>query len=738
MWSPGQILFVAVGAVNKLNLFVIISSETFQGMGTPIGTCSQCHEGLVLLQVGASLNVTTPLDQGPERLSKHVLPAMLQKMFQRRQDVLASAMTLGSARGRIQASPGHDYQCATMSNICECDGIVKIGLDDRWSGFHSPEGGSITCNVNSFPNEVDPYPLHDKVCICRPQVYTCATEYLVPTAGCKECNMSDVCSCRGLVRMGYGTTWSAWRQSTGHVKCHADTFGGDPIPSQEGKICQCRPDHLAAPAATEFHNDAASDLVLRSILTVTVTYFIAFALLAVARTWNWWHAFPPGIFETILESTGFGCQQYAPILVVIFFLAQKRAEALAKTDHPGDWHLPSHALQIEIMLCAGSFVCVAIFHACGEWASIHGRPQATTRVWRRVTNVFAVIQYVTLCLVLFGIIMMKAPQTVVSISGQPVFEAGTTCVVVLAVSYVLAHVILHFFRNRDAYFYMQGGSFTSFGQEVAKLAATTMNFSPMLSVLLLCAEFSMDWETYDQADPKSEATWGSVCVVSILLQAFLSVITPWLSKAELREAPGGRPDMVSANKRIFVIASAIRWIAMALLYVGVQQICQAVLGLAAEPSMTRMVCSVVVTYFIVYLVLWITITLRSAYAGGFEPAIQAFMLAKDTASFAPMLAVLFLLAFVRAHNMTTVVSGEPGQPQPWSQSCMWVAVGAFIMMLVSCALAPVTAGKSWRSGKAEFSPFMLVLFNVSMVILYVDVICVIVGVFVLTPSTAGG
>lgn len=54
-----------------------------------------------------------------------------------------------------------------------------------------------------------------------------------------DCTMEKQCSCVGYVRLGYGGTWSSWKDVSGSIDCTNSVFGGDPVPGQ-AKECQCK------------------------------------------------------------------------------------------------------------------------------------------------------------------------------------------------------------------------------------------------------------------------------------------------------------------------------------------------------------------------------------------------------------------------------------------------------------------------------------------------------------------
>lgn len=317
---------------------------------------------------------------------------------------------------------------------------------------------------------------------------------------------------------------------------------------------------------------------------------------------------------------------------------------------------------------------------------------------------------------------------------------GTVCTEILAITYFLVYLVLHIFRNRDARVAAQGGRQTSFGLEVMKLAATAMNFAPMLCVLFMGSQIAADWAGVDL--PKSATMWMYICTLSVLLQVILVIAAPFLANADLKVVgPNGEVDFVTQSHDLFVCISIVRWAAMTALYIGVAVVCISLWNTDAAPSMTHSLYRFAFIYFSAYLVLWAAITARQLSEGGFARTIRVLSVAKDTVVFCPMLAVLFLESFVRAHSIENKYN-QPGEPQSYVQDFMFIgafALGAQLIMVCLAGFASTPRRDQMGAAtqdKTGLSPAFLFGFHLAMAVLYLSVIMVVYGLFTINSGNA--
>jgi len=505
------------------------------------------------------------------------------------------------------SSPSPDCPECTMNQTCSCDGYVKFGYGSQWSTWRiSP--GNITCTADNFG---DPYPHHNKICMCIQRTYTCATEWSTPTANCSECTMSDQCTCYGDVRFGYGTVFTPWQPVTGNIRCDASTFG-DPTPGQ-GKVCECQPTidmlNMYSPSYSGL------DGVTSCIIVVIITYFIAFS------AYNLIGSYYPGNLLPVLESLA-ATVRYAPMLSVLFFAAIKRAETLSE-GNPSAYNLPPEWLKVAIIICTAAFCAQAALYAFCE---IAGRSNSRSWAAQMLSDWFQVataLMYISILFVIFGVVFMHnlTPAYPQASWAQPAH--GTICTIILAVGYFTIHLSMHALNTMSVSCIT---SFPSFWLEIMRLCAITMSSAPMLSVLFMGAQISMDWDG-TQMTPKCEVCMY-ICTCAVLLQVILVIMTPSLTSAELQSS-GPRVEFVTMNQDVFMMISIVRWILMAAMYIGIVIVFLAIWKISAVPQMTLFLVRLSVVFFSVYATLWMAVSLQQVCQGGFSNVINLASAAKD-------------------------------------------------------------------------------------------------------------
>jgi len=112
------------------------------------------------------------------------------------------------------------------------------------------------------------------------------------------------------------------------------------------------------------------------------------------------------------------------------------------------------------------------------------------------------------------------------------------------------------------------------------------------------------------------------------------------------------------------------------------------------PPAPAVLCTLIlaVVFFITQLVIACCRTYKECTGREFPMIVAVMQAAATTVEFAPMLAILFLAARMRALQ-------HDGQPQDWAQNCMFMATGAMCVTTLLAVLVPVVMG-----GHIEISP----------------------------------
>lgn len=293
-----------------------------------------------------------------------------------------------------------------------------------------------------------------------------------------------------------------------------------------------------------------------------------------------------------------------------------------------------------------------------------------------------------------------------------------------------------------------------------------------------------------QIDPKhgNPQSWAQkcffLCTFSILVQALLCILKPFLAKAK----PVLQPGTVEAdtalelqNPAVGKVMTALEYICMFATYIGIAIVVYSIYviqhpeGHAKTPPVSpamQCVITLTVQYFLIYSVLFLCITAKSFVLGQHIPkpgqtleegpdeenssnsvralnkAIAIFDAARSTVMFAPMLSILFMGARMRALQLTKAKNGTippNAGPQTWVQDGMFLATWSVFVQLIMTMLVPILTGSRAEVGKdgivktpVNTPRYLAVIVEVvrylSLVFMYGGAVVVMYGVFVMEPN----
>merc|ERR1719473_1846375 len=281
-----------------------------------------------------------------------------------------------------------------------------------------------------------------------------------------------------------------------------------------------------------------------------------------------------------------------------------------------------------------------------------------------------------------GIFQMKPPKEIWGDNAPPVSPA-VSCVMNLSVQFFLVYLAVAVTRTM-----IQLGGATPFKlklEGVLTLAQYTVNFAPMLCILFVGARMRAL-----QIDPKNgnPQAWAQkcffLCTYSVLLQTLLVVVLPLIMDCRVKKGTSeGDVTFEGLPATMNMVITAIRYVALLALYGGFTAVIVSVFLIKNEkdPSLTppispAMLCVINLTaqYFVVYLCLFVFITLKQ-FTGGFSLLIALFEAGQKTVMFAPMLSILFIGARMRALQLTKATDGtippSAGPQSGRSKRCSW-------------------------------------------------------------------
>jgi len=293
-------------------------------------------------------------------------------------------------------------------------------------------------------------------------------------------------------------------------------------------------------------------------------------------------------------------------------------------------------------------------------------------------------------------------------------------------------------------------------QKILQTATLTVAFAPMLAILFLAYRMRVNQLTKNKGDPPE---WAQVCMYfctyAVLLMTLVVTVIPLFTGETISVDPktGQIPDDCEPFKMqaVAIAFTVLKYIILLMLYVGalavVYGICtfEPPAGTWPEgkkfPVAPAVQCTMILScqFFIVYGGIQIarSWTQFTGIAPNFTSKVEnALMTATASMNFAPMLAVLFIGARMRALNMDPV----NGNPQKWAQNCFFMCTYALLAQTCFSVAVPLVLQGEAKVGKCEgdmeytvenklFGTVLAIGRYVMMICLYIGAGCVIYSIF---------
>merc|ERR1719156_249039 len=468
---------------------------------------------------------------------------------------------------------------------------------------------------------------------------------------------------------------------------------------------------------------------------------------------------------------------YAPMVCMMFVGFRMRVLQLSKgTGNPQDWvRMSMQAVTYSILANTLLVLFVPLFTAKEVKTTKEGDldPEAAGPFESpALATIFNVVRYLTFLglyigfgAVCVGVFKYEPPAGVWDGPVPPVSPA-VACTMLLSCTFFFIYLLLAISRTYSQY--AGGQLFTSNFEMVMLRAADTLAMAPMLCVLFLAARMRAL-----QMDPigGNPQRWAQRCFYaasySLIAQTIMAAIVPLCLKAKALpkddktvegdvkyEFEGGNQGMLPKVLTVF------RFIIMLSVYACTTAVVCSVFTIVhpdgkelTPPLSPTMQCvlNLVFQYFLIYLLLWIFITVEDLSSGqiNLHAAKDAIESAKSTVQFAPMLCILFVATRMRALQMTA----NRGAPQGWVQDGMYLASWSVLIQFMMCLLMPVFTGKKYTPDsldgatkpKDEENLSNPMAAGVVTAIRYIALLsllggtaAVITGVILMTPETANG
>jgi len=498
------------------------------------------------------------------------------------------------------------------------------------------------------------------------------------------------------------------------------------------------------------------------VIILAVQYFIIYTSLAILRTVT---QYSKSIrVKKAKEAVEQMCSSitYAPALSVLFLATRMRAIQLTKGETE-KFQLPQPWVQYMMYACTCALPVQAIIvlvtalytppQKDGEGTKAKEddtEPQPvvpdppSVQMNSSLKVVLAVLHYACMvvlycgCIaVCVGSVVMTAPKQL-WLGKQPPVSTALSCTLALTCMFFLVYFawVCVWMVNRR-----KGKVDSDKLQKVMEAGKDAVNLAPMLAILFVIARMRAMQVDPLQGNPQPWAQRNmAVATVAMGIQVLAAILLPLFDK-------GGE------IKALKVTEVAVRQLAVLTVFCCALSVMLAVFIMHAPkgykhtpPVSTAMHCVITLTnlYFFVYFVVYVTKAVQEfiKMAKKNTDAINNLMSVVDagrkTMMHAPMLAMLFVAARMRALQLTmTVVFDIPSTagPQEWVQHAMVVATWSVIIQTIATYIANVMDTISKKKDKK--SPVEIVFDVINYICLlgmYGGAVIVIVGIFAMTPE----
>merc|ERR1719159_574024 len=296
---------------------------------------------------------------------------------------------------------------------------------------------------------------------------------------------------------------------------------------------------------------------------------------------------------------------------------------------------------------------------------------------------------------------------------MPKVSPTLNCVVSLSIQYFCIYTALAILRTMN--------EFTSNGflgaQKICEVGASTVTYAPMLCVLFIGTRMRAiqlsqgETEKYKLPQPWVQGAmyWATYAVLTQVILVLIIGVVSGVPKCDEE----GNVDMsgVKTNWMISAALSAVRYIAMIMLYAGIICVCVGAYTMegpkeiwgeeGAPPVSPAVACTINLTcqFFLVYLVVAISRTMieLSGPSPGLQKLEGVFTMAKMTVNFAPMLCILFVGARMRALQ----IDPKNGAPQGWAQNCFYLCTYSVMIQCLLVIAMPYVMQCHCKRGDSE-------------------------------------
>merc|ERR1719465_268149 len=342
--------------------------------------------------------------------------------------------------------------------------------------------------------------------------------------------------------------------------------------------------------------------------------------------------------------------------------------------------------------------------------------------------------------------MEKVPVVGSQFKVNPV-STSMQCVVSLTIQYFVVYTALALARTAAKSFGIDYGKTPIIS--ILVTATYTVSFAPMLAVLFLGCRMRVTWLTQGKGNPPEYVQVAMYCATYAVLAMTLCVcvipiFTGKVMKVDVKTGDIPKDAKPFAQPIVAGCFAALKFLIMLGLYAGALVVVYGIInfeppkgtwpGDVIPPVSPAVGCVCILTaqYFLVYAAIQVCksveewLSFKNPFLNLLQESCQTATLSMN---FAPMLAILFIGARMRALQMDPV----NGAPQKWAQNCFFMCTYAVLAQTCLCIAIPVVIGGKAKPGKVEgdmeydtkgFLPGIVMTVSI-----YVGFTCVIYSIF---------
>jgi hypothetical protein len=337
--------------------------------------------------------------------------------------------------------------------------------------------------------------------------------------------------------------------------------------------------------------------------------------------------------------------------------------------------------------------------------------------------------------------MEKVPVVGQKFAVNPV-STSMQCVISLSLQFFIVYTALALCRTGADAFGLKYNNFPI--QKILVTATLTVSFAPMLAVLFLACRMRITQLTKGKGNPPE---WMQLCMYfctySVLLMTLIVCVIPIFTGEVIGVDPqtGEIPEEVQPfeSQACALAFTALKYLILLGLYGGAIAVVYGIAtytppsGIWEEgksfPVAPAVSCTMNLAcqFFIVHGGIQVARTWTQFTKMKMTKFEDAMTTATASMNFAPMLAVLFVGARMRAMQMDPV----NGNPQPWAQNCFFMCTYALLVQTICSVAVPLVMQGEVKPGKLEgdmeYTVENKLLGTVLSIGRYVMMICIYIG-----------